>query len=101
MTRQLREVDERHRPARLRASRQAGHRQEDGRGSRGPQPATEARSFSLERSEMTISDFMTCYCNSVVLLISFRSSAGTFSHVYGRLVAYFSNHSISAFSLNS
>jgi len=38
---------------------------------------------------------------SVVGLVSFFSSPGAFSHVNGRLVAYFSNHSISAFSLNS
>jgi hypothetical protein len=50
---------------------------------------------------MTISDFMNCYCNSAVLLVSFRSSGGTFSQVNGRFVAYFSNHSISAFSLNN
>ena len=40
-TLKLREVDEGHWTARLRASRQAGHRQKDDRGSRGPQPATE------------------------------------------------------------
>src|SRR5262249_36007132 len=38
---------------------------------------------------------------SVEVLVSFLSSSGAFSHVNGRLVAYFSNHSISALSLKS
>src|SRR6185436_10336244 len=41
------------------------------------------------------------YCGSVVGQAYIFSSPGDFSLVYERLVAYFSNHSISVFSLNS
>src|SRR5262249_20951812 len=100
-TRQLGELDQRERALCLRVQ---------ARSAREGRQADEARS-EKKSAECACATHQTCPAHathplcyrscSVVLLISFLSSPGAFSDVYGRFVAYFSNHSISALSLYS
>src|SRR5215212_12237340 len=89
--RQLGDVDERHRAARatflvVRLRAQRGAEQRGRRSSENPRAQTHASAY-------------IAYNGSVVDFGSFLSSAGAFSHVYARRVAYRSNHSTSAFIL--